>query len=342
MRGMTKLSRRQLIHMAAGGALLLAARPIAAAGPLAESGFVRIGGIDQWIAVQGLDPRNPAILFLHGGPGEAQSPFLNQFLPWERDFTVVNWDQRGAGKTYGRYGPSTPDMTFDRLVEDAIEVAEHVRTRLSQPKLILVGHSAGSFLGVHVIRRRPDLFHAFVGTGQLANYATVVAEQVLWARQQATAAGDQAALKALDEAEALPPGLRRTFTAASAAKKWIMSPPDLTYAKIQTDFLGPEPRPATGDAADWLAGYSFCGSRLAPVVAAGDLATLGLDMAIPFFVIQGREDHITGIAQAKAYAEEVRAPAKAFVPIDGGHYACFTNANQFIAALRRHVRPLVA
>jgi pimeloyl-ACP methyl ester carboxylesterase len=146
---MPTFSRRQFFPLAAAaGSLLLTGRASAATGGIDESGFVRIGGIDQWIAIQGRDTGNPAILYLHGGPSEAQSPFLGQFLPWEQDFTVANWDQRGAGKTYGRNGPSTPEMTLDRMVDDAIEVAEHVCGRLSQRKVILVGQSWGSFLGV--------------------------------------------------------------------------------------------------------------------------------------------------------------------------------------------------
>ena len=113
---MAGFSRRQLVQMAAGAALFRAV-PALAAGGIDESGFVQIGGIDQWIAIQGRDRTNPVILYLHGGPGEAQSPFLDQFKPWERDFTVANWDQRGAGKTFGRNGAATPDMMLDRFVK---------------------------------------------------------------------------------------------------------------------------------------------------------------------------------------------------------------------------------
>jgi pimeloyl-ACP methyl ester carboxylesterase len=156
-----------------------------------ESAFVRIGGIDQWVALQGGNRLNPAILFLHGGPAEAPSPFLDQFGPWTRDFTVLSWDQRGAGRTYGRNGDSTPDLTLDRLVDDAIEVAEYLRARLSQRKVILVGQSWGSMLGVHVLKRRPDLFHAFVGTGQFVSVASTLPDRVRWTREQAGKAGDQ-------------------------------------------------------------------------------------------------------------------------------------------------------
>jgi pimeloyl-ACP methyl ester carboxylesterase len=71
-----------------------------------------------------------------------------------------------------------------------------------------------------------------------------------------------------------------------------------------------------------------------------DARQLGLDIPIPFFVIQGREDHIAPFAVAQAYLAEVRAPKKVFIPIAGGHYACFTNPTEFVDALRRYVRPL--
>src|SRR6185312_13026720 len=137
---------------------LLAKRSSAAAGAVDETGFVRIGGIDQWIGIQGTDSRNPAILYLHGGPGEAQSPFLEEFVPWERDFTVVNWDQRGSGRTYGKNGPqtpglSTPEMALERVSQDAREVAEYACSRLARKKLILVGQSWGAELGLHVVKR---------------------------------------------------------------------------------------------------------------------------------------------------------------------------------------------
>jgi pimeloyl-ACP methyl ester carboxylesterase len=336
---MQRLSRRRLA-LVAGSSLLLSRRSVHAAEPIDESGFVRIGGIDQWIAIQGRDSSNPAIVYLHGGPSEALSPFLRFFLPWEQDFTVVNWDQRGAGKTYGRNGPSTPNMTLDQMVDDAAEVAEHVRRRLSQRKVILVGQSWGSFLGVHAIKRRPELFHAFVGTGQVVSVPATLQDWVRWARQQATAAGDQAALKALDDAAAEPPD-RRLDAEAKASRKWIMSSPDLPIANTIGDFINDKSNPANGEVADYVAGNKFSAAKLSAVLDTEDLRTLGLDMPVPFFVVQGREDHIVGFDAARLYVEDVRAPAKAFVPIDGGHYACFTNADQFLAAMRKYVQPLV-
>ena len=333
MRG---LSRRRVIQLTASGSLLLGHRAMAAE-RIDETGFQNIGGIDQWIAIQGQDRRNPVILFLHGGPGEAQSPFLKEFLPWEKDFTVVNWDQRGSGKTYGRNGASTPDATLNRLIDDACEVADHVRTRLSQKKVILVTQSNGSFLGVHVIKKRPELFHAYAGTGQMVSYQASVVAEVKWARQQAQAAGDQAGLKALDDAAALP-FPQSVMAQGRVARQWLWPASDIPYTQMVNEFRAS--KATSKDAADWDAGADFSGQKYPRFILPNDLHSLGLDMPTPFFVIQGREDHIVGVEPAKAYVEEIKAPTKAFVLIDGGHFACFTNPGGFVGALRTHVRPL--
>jgi pimeloyl-ACP methyl ester carboxylesterase len=333
---MTGLSRRRFVQLAAGGSLFLSGRAMAAGG-IDESGFVRIGGIDQWIAVQGRDRSNPVILYLNGGPAEAQSPFLKEFLPWQQDFTVVNWDQRGGGKTFGRNGASTPDMTLDRFVDDVIEIALHLRARLSQRKVILVGQSWGSILGVHAIKRRPDLFHAYVGTGQVVSITAAFTDLAAYARKMAIETGDTATSAELDKAAAVPDPLRRLGALRRASSKWVMSESDLPYVRMIEDFKAHSP---AGEAADWVNGSRFSGRTVGMSMAAEDLRTMGLDMPIPFFVVQGKDDHITGFEPARAYVEEVRAPSKAFVPIDGGHYACFTNAGAFVDVLRSRVRPL--
>jgi pimeloyl-ACP methyl ester carboxylesterase len=334
---MTTMHRRALV---CAGGLSLLSLGVAGAAPSAtdERGFVRIGDIDQWIAIQGRDAANPVILYLHGGPGEAQSPFLKEFLPWETDFTVANWDQRGSGKTFGRNGPSTPGMTVDRMTDDAIEVAEHVRRRMGKAKIVLVGQSWGAYLGLNVIRRRPELFSAFVGTGLSVSWKATVEDGERWARKQATAAGDQAALKALDDGEKLPlSDLRRI----GALARWRMSPTDLDYLKLQGDFMGPTP-PQSGDAADWAAGGAFTIPKLLPAIFDIDIRKLGMDYSLPIFVIQGRDDHVVGFDAARVWVGEIRAPKKAFTAIDGGHFACFTNPMGFVGALREQVLPAIA
>ena len=94
-----------------------------------EGSYVTIGGIEQWITIRGEDHSNPVLLFLHGGPGDVTNPWSFLFFaPWEKYFTIVQWDQRGAGRTLRKTGPTVKStMSVDRMTKDGIEVAEYLR-----------------------------------------------------------------------------------------------------------------------------------------------------------------------------------------------------------------------
>jgi proline iminopeptidase len=333
-----EVSRRRAVALLGAASFVLHERASAKkGGPIDEAGFVTIGGIEQWIGIRGADVSNPVILYLHGGPAEAQSPFLEEFRPWQKDFTVVNWDQRGAGKTFGKSGAGTPGMSppesaLERLAEDAREVAAHVCERLSKRKIILVGQSWGAMLGLHVVKRAPQLFSAFVATGLLVSWPLALQAQERWARERAEETGDQSVLKALDEGASLPVTDMKRL---AAPRKYVMSPSDLEYLKIQQVFVGSPPFPQEGDVADWIAGGGFSIPKLLPLILSFDARKLGPEIPVPFFVIQGEDDHVVSFEAAREYVIEVRAPKKAFVPIPGGHFACFTHSREFVAALRK-------
>jgi pimeloyl-ACP methyl ester carboxylesterase len=135
-----------------------------------EAMFVPLGGINQWITVRGQNRDNPVVLFLHGGPGAPTDLLDFSVAPaWTPSFTFVQWGQRGAGKTFGSGGTVATDMTIDRMAQDGIELAQFLRGHLHKDKIIIVGHSWGSILGVHMAKARPDLFYAYVGAGQVVN-----------------------------------------------------------------------------------------------------------------------------------------------------------------------------
>ena len=131
--------------------------------------FVAVGGIKQWITIRGQNRDNPVVLFLHGGPGTPTNlldfPFAKAWTP---TFTLVQWDQRGAGKTFGSGGTAATDMTIARMAQDGIELTQFLREHLQKDKIIIVGHSWGTILGIHMVKARPDLFYAYVGAGQEA------------------------------------------------------------------------------------------------------------------------------------------------------------------------------
>jgi pimeloyl-ACP methyl ester carboxylesterase len=322
------LTRRSLL-LGCGATLMCSCAAIAA-DAIDEQGYVFIGGIQQWIAIQGEDTK-PAILYLHGGPGEAQSPFLNTFAPWRRDYTVINWDQRGAGKTFEKNGEGTPDVTLRRLTEDAVEVTRHALNRLGKRELVLVGQSFGAMLGLMVVNRAPELYRAFVGTGQFVNNELTMEYRERWARAQATASHDEAGLKALDDARSLSVN---DWKRIGASRKWIMSPSDLEYLELQKNFAGP-PDHRRPEARSWIEGYGFQSNEVGNESLAFDAITDVPSIPVPYILIQGRDDHVTPLEPARTYWEKVRSRGKAFAAIDGGHYACFTNSVQFRAAMRQ-------
>jgi pimeloyl-ACP methyl ester carboxylesterase len=170
-----------------------------------EAAYVRIGGIDQWIQIRGQDRNNPVLLCVHGSPGGTWLPLTALFVPWEKEFTVVQWDQRGAGKTLESTGASVADtMSVDRMTQDGIEVAEFLRAHLHKDKIVLLGHSWGSLLGVHMARRRPDLFHAYVGTGQVSSMPRSLQISYAQLLERARKADDSRAVMQLEKSGAPP------------------------------------------------------------------------------------------------------------------------------------------
>ncbi len=307
-----------------------------------EADYVKIGGIEQWITIRGEDRKNPVLLFLHGGPGDAINPWgYAGFRNWLKYFTVVQWDQRGAGRTFGRNGTAVASsITIERMVEDGVELAELLSKRLQKRKIVLAGHSWGSILGVFMAKARPELFYAFVGTGQVAdparNYAVAHAALV----ERASREGNSRALQELNEVGPPPYKDGKGF---AVQRKWsnLFEGADVFLAST-LGFALAAPGYSLGDINDWFEGQSVSAEHLVPQTSALDPKLLGGDFAVPVFVIQGAEDFTTPASLAKTYLDSLRAPAKAFFTIDGaGHFAVFTKPDVFLKELSARVLPLI-
>jgi pimeloyl-ACP methyl ester carboxylesterase len=307
-----------------------------------DATFVELGGLQQWITIRGEDPSNPVLLFLHGGPGDATNPWgYAGFRRWLKHFTVVQWDQRGAGRTLGRNGASlAPTILIDRMVQDGIELAELIRRSQRKQKIVLVGHSWGSILGLFMVKARPDLFHAFVGTGQVADPAQTYSVAYRELVTKAEALGEQRAMGELREVGPPPYSDGRGY---AVQRKWsnLFEGADVVISSMFGLALG-APGYTLRDINDWLDGQSLSAERLVPQLSALESRALVGDFALPVLVIQGAEDFTTPTSLARGFVDSIRSPGKAFVPIEGGgHFAVFMKTDAFLNELVGRVLPLV-
>jgi pimeloyl-ACP methyl ester carboxylesterase len=308
-----------------------------------EATYVELGGIEQWITIRGEDRNNPVLFFLHGGPGDATNPWgYAAFRNWLKYFTVVQWDQRGSGRTFGRNGPaSASTITPDRMAQDGIELAEWVKKKLHKDKIVLVGHSWGSVLGFLMVKARPELFYEFVGTGQVAaEFARNSAVAYTALVERASRDGNSRALAELKEVGPPPYKDGKGF---GVIHKWanLFEGADVFLASA-LGFALSAPGYTIGDINDWFDGQGVSGERLIPHFDELDRKLLGGELAIPVFVIQGAEDYTTPVSLARSYVDALHAPRKAFTTIEGaGHFAVFTKQDEFLKELRTQVLPLI-
>lgn len=309
--------------------------------------FVTVGGIKQWISIRGRHKDNPILLFLHGGPGFTVSPVSYYYMKdWEEFFTVVQWDQRGAGKTFQANDPNIvgPTMTLDRMVKDAEELVTYLRSTYGKKRIVLMGHSFGTILGTKLAQRRPDLFYVYVGMGQF-----------------------------VDAAKSEKMGFDATLSAARAANN--------AKAISELESIAPFPDPSRperdkqnlGKERFWLAtygGYYWHGvghfnevAALSPTYTADDLkardhaqrfsidrlwGTLGKislskdkKFSCPVLIFQGRHDLGTSAFLAAEWFEHIQAPSKRLVWFENSSHMVYEEEpGKLLVALVERVLPL--
>lgn len=295
------------------------------AGPIHEKRFIEAGGIKQWLTIDGSNCANPVVLYVHGGPGNPLSPYADAlFASWRERYTVVLWDQRGSGMTYGANPPGEDEaLTMQQLRDDGLAVAAQVAQHLGQRKLILMGSSWGSALAVHMAQARPELFHAYVGVSQLVDGRENTADayrQVLALARQANDAEHAPRLEALGTPPWTNPRnfgvMRRAIrkyeaTATDAApKQWWKPAAIYTTPKAQADY----------EAGEEYSFLQFVGLRGDGMQSKINLPALGTSFKLPVYLVQGEQDLLTSAAVTRRYFEQLKAPRKELVLVPrAGH-----------------------
>ena len=290
-------------------------------GLIRDERFVRIGGIEQWVTIRGESCANPAVLFLHGGPGNPLSPYSSSLYgPWEKDFTIVQWDQRGSGQTWAR-NPATAEgkLLVARMAQDGIEVAEHLKRRLGKTKIILVGSSWGSILGAHMASARPDLFHLYVGVGQIVSYRSNQAASYRKLVALARTAGD---IETVQRLETLGPppwkdprnfGILRRVSRAYEARTTAPAP---AAWWVRDQAYSSPAHLAAYEGGEEYSYLQFVGMNGDGMFSAVDLSSLGARFELPIHLVLGAEDLVTVPEVAREWFDTLSAPTSKFILLD--------------------------
>lgn len=288
-----------------------------APGSLSEKIWVNINGVQQGMFIQSKDPTHPVLLFIHGGPGMPEY-WLTQRYPTglENDFTVVWWDQRGSGISYN---PAIPPetMTYEQFIADAVAVTNYLRDRFHKEKIYLMAHSGGSFFGIQVAARAPELYYAYIGMAQMTYQLESEQLAYRYALEQYKKLGNTQMLRKLEAA--LPTMTVPLPPAYDALRDDYMHGLGIGTTRDMKSIITGVFLPSwfsreftLGEKINLWRGKIYSMRMLRNTAFATDLTKQVTELKLPVYFFSGAYDYTCNYTLAKSYLEQLKAPLKGF------------------------------
>lgn len=311
-------------------------------GSIASLERIMLGGVPQWILIRGNNVENPILLKLHGGPGQAEMATvgLNRLL--EKDFVVVEWDQRGAGKSAESIEPESA-MTINQFVEDTHQLTELLLRRFQRKHLILVGHSWGSVIGLMAAAKYPHLYQAFVSTGQIANYAEGMKVSYRFLTDEAMKRNNLEALEDLTRIGPPPYLGKEQKGKQEIFQKWLNEFGGVWNSSAKFDPVGwmiSSVEYAWPEKLRFLRAAQRSFDLLLPQLAAVDMNIAVPKVDVPVYFAVGRYDYLAPFEVSEKYFASLTAPSKKWVWFENSaHFPQWEEVEMFHDFLTRKVLP---
>jgi proline iminopeptidase len=312
-----------------------------------ETFIATLGGARQVVNVRGADRNNPILIFVHGGPGAVEMPVAWAFQrPWEDYFTVVEWEQRAAGRSYLLEDPEkiAPTLSLERYRDDAIELIGLLLKRYGQRKVFLLGHSWGSAVGLSVAIKRPDLLYAYIGMGQMIDFRENERVGYAWTLEMARKAHNAQAVKELEAIAPYPGQGVLVLEKTNVERKWSVYYGALAAYRHDADFYFHaarlSPLYTTADRKAWDDGSAFTIKILWPTLADTSFEDV-THVGTPVIFFLGRHDYTCPWPIAEAWMKKLSTPKKEIVWFENSaHLPMIEEPGRVFAALIEDVRPL--
>lgn len=294
-----------------------------------------IGGIRQYFSIRGKDIDNPVVLFLHGGPGGPMTSvaYKYQYL-WEQKYTVVNWEQRNAGKTYfinkGKERVITDNLSIGIFVDDIYEIAIYLTKRFHTDKIIIMGHSWGTIIGSLFAIRYPSLVKAYIGIGQVINLNDGIIKMAEYTLSYATEYNQQKHITALNQyirdlKNQKDIGFKQVDRITKIARNYIPTETDKTKL-LRTLILSPY---FSLKELSYYLKMDRLQEKLVGELSCFDLRMYGNKYDVPTIYILGEMDWCSKII-AKEYFENIESPLKQYIEIGkSGHIPMLDKPEEF-------------
>lgn len=307
-------------------------------GSVAELKKICLGGLEQHLLIRGENRDNPVVLFLHGGPGSAQIGFAPRYQrELEKEFVVVNWDQRGAGKSYSKDIP-LDSMNIDQFVSDARELVDYLCDEFEKEKLYIVGHSWGSILGTLLVHRYPERIKAYIGMGQVVNMNDNEAVSYRFVLEEATRTKN---LKAIKELERIgEPPYKNQMKDLLIQRKWLSKFKGAVYEKKLykeiIKYLLTSSEYSLSNIFNFTQGNKFSLKSMWSELLTFDATRDVPEMKVPVYFCIGRHDYNTPFELSYKYYEVLKAPKKEFIWFErSAHSPIFEETEEFSKTMIR-------
>lgn len=302
---------------------------------------VPINGTKLEVMIRGADRDNPIMILVHGGPGSSEIPYVRKYQDQlEQNFTIVHYDQRGSGKSY-HFLEDYSNLSRDLLVEDLLELTDYIEQKLGQKKVLLAGHSFGTYIGMMAAAAAPEKFAAYIGIGQVSDTSHSELDSLEYTLDQAKQAGNVSDVKRLELLrvsiasgdQMTPRDMVRKYGGAARQIN-----PNQDYL---TGFLF-EPEYNLLDMIRYFTGIAGSQDTLLAEERRENITRLVGRMEIPTYFVMGKYDFMTSAKAARDYFDELEAPRKEFVLFEhSAHYPQFEEKELFAEWLTNISRELV-
>ncbi|MDM5186369.1 alpha/beta hydrolase [Bacillus sp. DX4.1] len=290
---------------------------------------VEINGSGHEIMIRGNDKDNPVIIFVHGGPGCPEIPYADKYQDLlETKFTVVHYDQRASGKSY-HFFEDYSNLSSDLLVEDLLAMTDYISERLGKEKVILIGHSYGTYIGMQAAYKAPEKYEAYIGIGQMSDTVESEIDSLNYVINQAQNVGNtddvlylQGLTEKIKNGDTYTP---RNYVMKYGGSSRLIDNPDGNNIGMlfssEYNLL---------DVIRYNYGLSYSQKILLKEDLKNPLPTIVTKLKLPCYFIMGKYDYNTSSNAAKKYFDMIEANKKEFIAFEqSAHYPQFEEKEKF-------------